>query len=79
VQTVRGVLNPEDGALLSDHALQMIIDSGKHTVRGDGNDAAHHASEEEMSLAVLGTGLSDVQLESLKQIYVFTHNKVPEF
>jgi hypothetical protein len=65
-------------ALLSDSALMMIFDSWRHSVRDDGNDAAHHASEGEVSLAVLGAGLSNAQRESLQQIYKFTHNKVPQ-
>jgi len=80
VGTVHAELNLEDGALLSDSALMMIFDSWRHSVHDDGmmrltND---HASEEEVSLAVLGAGLSNAQRESLQQIYKFTHNKVPQ-
>jgi hypothetical protein len=78
VETVRAELNSEDAALLSVSALAMIFDSWRHSVRDDGNDAAHRASEGEMSLAVLGAGLSDAQRESLQQIYRFTHNKIPQ-
>ena len=78
VETVRAELNSEDAALLSVSALAMIFDSRRHSVRDDGNDAAHRASEGEMGLAVLGAGLSDAQRESLQQIYRFTHNKIPQ-
>jgi hypothetical protein len=78
VGTVRAELNPKDAALLSEGALAMIFDSWKHSVCDDGNDAAHRASEGQGSLAILEAGLSDEQMESLEQIYKFTHNEVPQ-
>ncbi|KAG1742180.1 hypothetical protein EDB19DRAFT_1907647 [Suillus lakei] len=78
VQAVRSKLNAEDKALLSDKALQMIFESGKNTVRQQGNDAAHNASKEDLSLAILGTGLTPSQLALLEKIYEFTHNDPPQ-
>ena len=78
VGAVRAKLSPEDGALLSDNALVMIFDRWTHSVRDDGNDAAHRGSEGPVSLAVLGADLSDAQRESLQQIYKFTHDTVPQ-
>ncbi|KAG2153924.1 hypothetical protein DEU56DRAFT_771882 [Suillus clintonianus] len=78
VRSVRSKLNAEDAALLPDDALKMIFDGGKNTVRQQGNVAAHNASKEELSLAVLGTGLNSSQLASLEMVYKFTHNEVPK-
>ncbi|KAG1742181.1 hypothetical protein EDB19DRAFT_2038567 [Suillus lakei] len=78
VQAVRSKLNAEDKTLLSDEALQMIFERGKNTVRQRGNDAAHNASEEDLSVAILGTGLDSSQLALLEKIYEFTHNDVPQ-
>ena len=51
----------------------MVFESGKDSVRDNGN---HRASERDVSLAVLAADLSDMQRESLKRIYKFTHNVV---
>ena len=75
VRAVRAELNPEDATLLSQDALVMVFDSGKHSVHENGN---HRASEGDVSLAVLAADWSDMQRESLKRIYKFPHNVVPQ-
>ncbi|KAG2153923.1 hypothetical protein DEU56DRAFT_976693 [Suillus clintonianus] len=77
VRSVRSKLKAEDAALLPDDALTMIFDGGKNPARQQGNVAAHNASKEELSLAVLGTGLNPSRLASLEMVYKFTHNDVP--
>lgn len=74
MKTVRPKLSPEHLNLLSEDALRMIFDGGKNTIRNAGNKAAHTASEEEMSQAILEAGLSDKQQAVLDMIYRFTQS-----
>ena len=76
--TVRSHLTKADAHMLSDNELQMIFDGGKHTVRDTGNEAAHHASLSDISLAVLANYLTDKQSKALANIYKFTHNTEPQ-
>ena len=78
VQTVSSALSPKDSKLLSDDALRIIFDGGKHTIRDAGNEVAHQASTFDIGLAVLEGGLTLKQSEALRNIYIFTHNQEPE-
>ena len=75
---VRSALSSEDSNLLSDDALRMIFDGGKHTIRDAGNEVAHYASTSDISLAVLEGSLTQKQSEALSKIYIFTHNQEPQ-
>ena len=77
LRSVRLALNPGDSKLLSDDALRMIFDGGKHTIRNAGNEVAHKASLSDISLAVLEGRLTKKQSEALRKIYIFTHNQEP--
>jgi hypothetical protein len=77
LNSLRKVLSSEDSDLLSDDALRMIFDGAKHTIRDAGNEVAHKASTSDISLAVLEGSLTQKQLEALRKIYTFMHNKEP--
>jgi hypothetical protein len=78
LRTVRSALSSEDSDRLSEDALRMIFDGGKHTIRDAGNMVAHEASTSDISLAVLEGNLTQKQSDALSQIYIFTHNQEPQ-
>ncbi|KIJ66807.1 hypothetical protein HYDPIDRAFT_166273 [Hydnomerulius pinastri MD-312] len=68
-------LDSKDAALLRKEALNMIFSHS--VIREGGNIAAHEASKEELSYAVLDADLTPLQRELLEKIYTFTHDAVP--
>lgn len=74
---VRSKLHPNDALLLNDDALRMIFDGSLGTVRSEGNAVAHSASQEDLSLAIRGPGLTVSQTATLTNIYTFAHHRIP--
>lgn len=79
VASVRSKLNEQHSKLLSRDALWMIFDSSDGSVRDQGNVAAHEASMDVCSFAVLESGLSSARRSILAVIYYFAYGKEVNF
>ncbi|KAF9245065.1 hypothetical protein BU15DRAFT_59221 [Melanogaster broomeanus] len=79
VHSLSTQLDSTDAANLPRRALWMIFASSPTTIRGSGNIAAHQASEEDLSNAILDVGLKREEQELLRGIYIFAHGSPPLF
>jgi hypothetical protein len=78
VQQVHSVLTPEDSKLLSDEALVLIFDSSTHSMRDEGNAAAHEAPLSDRIDAVLEATLTEKQRGLLSKIWHFAYGREPD-
>ncbi|KAG2147017.1 hypothetical protein BD769DRAFT_711451 [Suillus cothurnatus] len=76
VMYVRSKLSQDDAHWLHENALKMIFDSSSGTLRSGGNAAAHHASKDDLRLAINDPGLTALQTATLKNIYAFTNSGI---
>jgi hypothetical protein len=76
VMYVRSKLSQDDAHWLHENALKMIFDSSSGTLRSGGNAAAHHASKDDLRLAINDPSLTALQTATLKNIYAFTNSGI---
>jgi len=79
VEQVHSVLTPEDSKLLSNEALVLIFDSAIHSMRDEGNMAAHEAPLSDLIDAVLEAKLTNKQRDLLKKIYRYAYEREADF
>jgi hypothetical protein len=70
-------LDRADTTLLRQVGVEAIISTGKGTLRGDGNEAAHQATEIEASDAVLASNLLPSQREIMNAVHKYTFGSDP--
>ncbi|KAI9572324.1 hypothetical protein HD554DRAFT_2168541 [Boletus coccyginus] len=75
VEKVLSLLDNRDASLLSREALKLIFTWS--AIRGKGNTAAHEASDQDISFAVLDADLTASQRQLLEHIYTFVHDITP--
>ena len=78
VQQVHSILTSEDSKLLSEEALLLIFDSSIHSMREEGNAAAHEAPLSDRIDAVLEATLTEKQRFLLSKIWYFVYGKEPD-
>lgn len=75
VEKALSQLDNRDASLLSEEALRLIFTWS--AIREEGNVAAHVASGQDISFAVLDADLTTSQRQLLDRIYTFVHDSTP--
>ncbi|KAF8075711.1 hypothetical protein FPV67DRAFT_379044 [Lyophyllum atratum] len=75
ITAVRNSCSARGVTRLSGPALEMVFAPG--VIRAKGNSAAHTASPNDVSLAVLGSDLPPAQQKMLGEIYKYVYDKEP--
>ncbi|KAG6859529.1 hypothetical protein C0991_000554, partial [Blastosporella zonata] len=71
---IRGAL--PSNVQLSEAALRTVLLGGP--IRAHGNVVAHDASPDDISLAILGTDITEKQRKTLWEIYVYVYRQEPD-
>ncbi|GJJ10711.1 hypothetical protein Clacol_004938 [Clathrus columnatus] len=60
--------------MLSPPAIRAIFDTNLNTLRNDGNDVAHNASEKDIAEAVLDSRLTETDRENAKELFMWLND-----
>ena len=70
-------LDAKDSSTLGEDEIILIIATGPKTMRGEGNEAAHKASQTQTNDAVLSSQLTTRQAASMRKISIFEYGQDP--